>query len=219
MDNEGKALGSGEDGQTQCRLVESKLRDHSCQTNIESLINIAGAKNETEKGKETCPEGQIFIPSTFDTNSIVQGHKIPKIIHMTSKSKCFTPGFANNIEKWRFPDHSLFIHDDAAVDMLFRQFNWPKFPLLREILSCIPSGAGKADLWRYLILWEYGGIYTDIDNTPGMSLLNGTIIEGHMDSFFVQERGGFPSQYFLAGEFAYSCAQGEGRSSLLCQST
>lgn len=52
------------------------------------------------------------------------------------------------------------------------------------------------------MLWEYSGIYTDIDNTPGMSLLNGTIIEGHMDSFFVQERGGFPSQYFLAGEFA-----------------
>ena len=191
--------------QEQCKVVESKLEDRSCRTDIESLIKMAGAGARGEKGPDnTCPEGQTRVSSSFDADSIIPGRRIPKIIHMTSKSKCFTPMYANNIEKWRFPGHSLFLYDDAAVDALFRQFDWPEFPLLRDVLSCIPSGAGKADLWRYLMLWEYGGIYTDIDNGVGLSLLNGTVIEDHMDSFFEQERGGFPSQYFMAGEFARS---------------
>ena len=84
------------------------------------------------------------------------------------------------------------MRDDAAVDRLFDR-DWP------ESLSCILTGAGKADLWRYLLLWEYGGIYTDIDNAPGDLFLNGTVISDEMDSFFEQELGGFPSQYFLAG--------------------
>ena len=75
-----------------------------------------------------------------------------------SKSHCFTPNFHNNIKLWYFDDHSFFMHDDAAVDRLFDR-DWPEFPaLLKESLSCIHSGAGKADLWRYLLLWEYGGI-------------------------------------------------------------
>ena len=214
--------------QEQCELVESKLKDHSYQTDIESLIKMAGAGAGAEKERdETCPEGQKRVPSKFDAHSMLPGRKIPKIIHMTAKSSCFTPRFAENVEKWRFPGHSLFMYDDAAMDRLFHHVDWPEFPLLREVLSCIPSGGGKADLWRYLMLWEYGGIYTDIvsnhepgvyamlyqylrfdsfvlllkDNAPGVGLLNGTIIDNHTDSFFEQERGGFPSQYFMAGEF------------------
>eukprot|EP00978_Attheya_sp_CCMP212_P048319 scaffold503952_cov63-Attheya_sp.AAC.1 len=117
---------------------------------------------------------------------------------MTSKSRCFTDNFAYNINLWRFfPDHSFLMHDDTSVDRLFDR-DWPEFPLLKEVLSCIATGAGKADLWRYLVLWEYGGIYTDLDNAPGKEWNNGTVITDEMDSFLEQEKGGFPSQYFLA---------------------
>ena len=117
---------------------------------------------------------------------------------MTSKSKCFTKGYADNINLWRFGGHSFFMHDDAAVDRLLNR-EWPEFPLLQEARSCISSGAGMADLWRYLILWEYGGIYTDIDNAPGPLFLNGTMINDDTDSLLEVERGRFPSQYFFAG--------------------
>jgi mannosyltransferase OCH1-like enzyme len=59
-------------------------------------------------------------------------------------------------------------------------------------------GAAKADLWRLLILWEYGGVYTDIDNAPEPMFKNGTTISDDDDSFFVVERIGALSQYFMA---------------------
>ncbi len=43
--------------------------------------------------------------------------------------------------------------------------DWPEFPLLKESLSCVHTGSGMADAWRYLVMWDdYGGIYTDMDN-------------------------------------------------------
>ena len=41
------------------------------------------------------------------------------------------------------------------------------------------------------------GIYTDMDNSPG-PLLNETTITDDIDAFFLQEKGGFLSQYFFA---------------------
>ena len=78
------------------------------------------------------------------------------------------------------------------------QRHWPEFPQLQLMQSCILSGAAKADLWRLLVLWEYGGIYTDIDNAPGPLFKNGTAITEEDDSFFVMERIGTLSQYFMA---------------------
>jgi hypothetical protein len=71
------------------------------------------------------------------------------------------------------------------------------------------SGAAKADLWRYLILYEYGGIYTDIDNAPGGKFLNGSVITAEDDSWYVVEGMGIMSQYFMASSprhpFLYEC--------------
>jgi len=49
------------------------------------------------------------------------------------------------------------MHDDKAVKRLFDSRKWPEFPLLKEVLPCLSSGAMKADYWRYLAIWEYGG--------------------------------------------------------------
>lgn len=87
--------------------------------------------------------------------------KIPKIVHITSKSRCFTPNFVENIQKWEFPDHDMYIHDDEAVERLLSK-HWPSFPHIPIARKCLRSGAGLADLWRYLVLWEYGGIYTGV---------------------------------------------------------
>ena len=68
----------------------------------------------------------------------------------------------------------------------------------------------KADLWRYLALWEWGGLYTDMDNTPGYqwAIENGTVISDDMDAVFEIEVGGYPSQYFFASKlYSYTCNQ------------
>ena len=171
-------------------------------TNITSLIKTAGEDTNTTKTHQdhACPNDLVYCPNKFDPRSIVKGRKIPKIVHLTSKTKCFTQNYIENLKRWRFPEHSFFVHDDAAMEDLFSR-DWPEFPLLHRVLPCLRTGAAKADLWRYLALYEYGGIYTDIDNSPGPMMLNGTIITDDMDSFFEVEGGGFPSQYFLACEY------------------
>lgn len=84
---------------------------------------------------------------------------IPKIIHMTSKSRCITTKVLTNILEWTFEGYSVYFHDDAAVDRLLAKY-FPAFPHLQTVQECSISGAAKADIWRYLVLWEYGGIYT-----------------------------------------------------------
>jgi len=143
-----------------------------------------------------CPNGQYVIQDTIHPRSIDGKRKIPKIVHVTSKTRCAPKEIVDNVNTWRFEDYSFFLHDDVAVARLLAR-DWPEFPLLHEAINCITSGAGFADLWRYLVLWEYGGIYTDLDNAPGPWFKNATIIKDDMDSFLEVEAAKFPSQYFI----------------------
>lgn len=135
--------------QMQCSAI---LRNDSYKVDIEGLLDLV------EYGKEnsTCPDSLHYVGSKYNERSIIEGRKIPKIVHMTSKSQCFAKEFVDAIGAWRFEDYSVFIQDDATVDKLMSR-EWPEFPLLQEARSCIATGAGMADLWRYLIIWEYGG--------------------------------------------------------------
>jgi mannosyltransferase OCH1-like enzyme len=90
----------------------------------------------------------------------------------------------------------VLLHDDDAIDRLLNKQDWPEFPHIKTVASCITSPTAKADLWRYLVLWEYGGIYTDLDSIP--NIFNASSITAEDDSFFVVEQGGWLSQYFMA---------------------
>ena len=68
--------------------------------------------------------------------------------------------------------------------------------------SCLSSGAGLADLWRYLVLWDFSGVYTDMDDSPGQ-LDNGTMITDYIDALFEVDRGGFSSQYYFGVFFLF----------------
>ena len=154
----------------------------------------------------TCNPGKAnksLIEHTIVPDDIVYHplgqRKIPKIIHMTSKTRCMTPDFHTNINKWRIKGFSVVFHDDAAVNRLLNHQSWPEFPHLQLAQHCLLKGASTADLWRYLVLWEYGGFYADIDSAPG-KLFESTI-NNHPDyeSFFVVESIGIMSQYFMSG--------------------
>jgi Glycosyltransferase sugar-binding region containing DXD motif len=99
-------------------------------------------------------------PPQMHNDSINPHQKIPKIIHMTATSRCMTDKIRANIKKWEaLPDYTIYFHDDMAVDRLLSKY-WPHFPHLAMAQRCSISGAAKADIWRYLVLWEYGGLYT-----------------------------------------------------------
>ena len=110
-----------------------------------------------------------------------------------------TKAFADNVDSWRLEGHSLFLHDDEAVGRLLNRW-WPEFPNMHVVKNCMMPGAAIADLWRYVMLWEFGGVYTDIDNAPGPWFWNktGSAITNATDALFEQEKDGFPSQYFFA---------------------
>jgi hypothetical protein len=177
------------------------LNDDSFQVDVDSLLNVTNTDPLVADTGE-CPNNLTYIANTYIPESVNPSHrKIPKIVHMTSKSKCFTKAFADNVELWRFEGHSFFLHDDNAVHRLIDSREWSEFPLLKEVVPCLVDGASLADFWRYLALWEYGGIYTDMDNSPGYNFQGGSIIQEDDDGFFEVERQAFPSQYFFACKF------------------
>ena len=145
----------------------------------------------------TCPEGLIPIHDTLgDPQLTFQNRQIPRIVHLTGKSRCLHPILADNVAHWGLPDHSLFFHDDAAMDQLLYR-DWPEFPQLKYVLKCILfGGAVKADIWRLLVLWEYGGIYADFDSRPAK--FNATTLAADDEAFLVMDRVGTPSQWFMS---------------------
>merc|ERR1719223_1888892 len=75
------------------------------------------------------------------------------------------------------------------------------FPSLDLVLYCanvIKNPTLKADLWRLLVLWEYGGVYADMD-TQAKTPMTGDTFKAEFDGFFfVENGGGYLAQFFLA---------------------
>jgi hypothetical protein len=57
------------------------------------------------------------------------------------------------------PEYEYRLHDDNDI----LDFIKKDFPDYLEGYKKIKYGASKADLWRYLIIYKYGGVYADID--------------------------------------------------------
>ena len=149
-----------------------------------------------------CPEGLVAVKDThLPTTTTHNGYKIPRVVHMTSKSRCMPSEFVRHIEQWRLKGYSLYMHDEDAVDRLLAEDWSDEFEQLAEVRRCITAGATKADLWRYLILWEYGGIYSDIDNSRRR--FNETTISADDDAFFPLEGLGIVAQYFFASSVGH----------------
>jgi mannosyltransferase OCH1-like enzyme len=94
---------------------------------------------------------------------------IPFIIHQTWKSKDMPTGMKNAINSWKKlnPDYSHQYYDDNDVTNYVRNFDCTHFKFdnnkLQTAFNKIKSGAGKADIFRYLIMYNVGGVYADAD--------------------------------------------------------
>ena len=87
---------------------------------------------------------------------------IPKNIFQTWQTKDITDGFKMLIDSWKNnnPNYEYYLYDDINC----REFIYEKFGnRVGKVYDTIRAGAFKADLWRCCILYEYGGLYADID--------------------------------------------------------
>ena len=99
--------------------------------------------------------------------------------------------FDETSDRW-----SYFFHDDVAVQRLLRQ-GFAEFPQLKLVAKhCLVHGTSTSDLWRYLVLWVYGGVYADLDAVPTKNLDVRILLES--DAFFVVEQYHLLSQWFMA---------------------
>mmetsp|Transcript_5287 Transcript_5287/g.15379 ORF Transcript_5287/g.15379 Transcript_5287/m.15379 type:complete len:486 (+) Transcript_5287:245-1702(+) len=136
--------------------------------------------------------------------------KIPHILHISFNHRCVPNELADSIDRWKevLPDHSMFFHDDEAVqrliygnDLHHRTPLWQsseEFPELLNHMRCIKfKGAMLIDVWRMLVVWTYGGIYTDIDNWPGPKFDGRTTIREGDSCFALSDGKDRPSQWLF----------------------
>mmetsp|Transcript_73187 Transcript_73187/g.203002 ORF Transcript_73187/g.203002 Transcript_73187/m.203002 type:complete len:427 (-) Transcript_73187:361-1641(-) len=198
---------------------------NGCNAGAKECIPLPTLAGSSKAINMTCPEGFIAMQDTILPRSITHppGRLVPRIVHITSKDRCVSQPINDHLKKWHLANHSFYFHDDQAMitlmnqswlDDTFRTGRWPNEKprctiepsfepnvTAREVFKCATAGAIRADLWRYVVLYRYGGIYTDLDNTP--TGFKADTIKEHDDSFFVLEQLGIVAQYFLASSPAH----------------
>ena len=74
---------------------------------------------------------------------------VPYLFHVTSKSRCMTQSFANNMVRWKNAigsKYSIYIHDDNAVNKFIYEKSWMEFPELPEVMACVTAGVSRYDM-------------------------------------------------------------------------
>ncbi|TNF98043.1 MAG: hypothetical protein EP297_09055 [Gammaproteobacteria bacterium] len=86
---------------------------------------------------------------------------IPKIIWQTMKTNVVPKIMMDYSNSWieQNPEYEYRFFDDEDIT----QFIAKEFPEYISAYKKIKHGAVKADFWRYLIMYKYGGVYADID--------------------------------------------------------
>jgi hypothetical protein len=92
---------------------------------------------------------------------------IPRIIHQTWKTAEIPEGMGDS-QSWRDknPNWEYRFWSDDDLTAFFQNVR----PDLLDLFLSYPKAVQKADLARYCILYEYGGVYADIDTRCNASL-------------------------------------------------
>jgi len=94
--------------------------------------------------------------------SFAKPNKIPRNIFQTWSTKNISNNLRNLTETWtdKNPNYAYFLYDDNESELFIQKyFDIRIYNTYRRLIP----GAFKADLWRYCILYIYGGVYVDID--------------------------------------------------------
>jgi len=114
----------------------------------------------------TIPSHLLKIDNILSDSSI---HEIPKIIFQTSEDKNIPPRMFDAINSWlkMNPDYNYYFFDkDARRDFLMKEFD----ESVVKAYDSIKPGTYKADLWKYCVVYIYGGVYADAKMVCKVSL-------------------------------------------------
>jgi mannosyltransferase OCH1-like enzyme len=91
-------------------------------------------------------------------------YNIPKKIYQTWETKNLSEYFLKNIEKWKIlnPEYEFTLYDSMDRRNMVSNFGERYLKVYDRILA----GALKCDMWRYIVLYLYGGFATDLDVIP-----------------------------------------------------
>lgn len=102
------------------------------------------------------------IPNRINCIDELNLNKIPKLIFQTFKTNNVPCGIYNACKSWWEKNNNyLYRFYDDEMCRSFIRSNFEK-----DLLKCYdiaPSGAFRADIWRYCILYLHGGVYADVD--------------------------------------------------------
>ncbi|XP_064641140.1 uncharacterized protein LOC135495994 [Lineus longissimus] len=86
---------------------------------------------------------------------------IPKIIHQTWISEEIPKDYAKWIKSWQenHPGWQYWFWTDADCLRLIRE----RYPKFLELYESYAQNINRADVIRYFILYEFGGVYADLD--------------------------------------------------------
>ena len=111
--------------------IDSNQKEADFNQKEGSSIGLIPLPKLTHSGeyarKETvCPKGTEWMNNVVDSVAEkAEGRKIPKIVHMTGKSRCLTPTAHSMISMWKFENHSFYYHDDEAMFSLLLDTDFP----------------------------------------------------------------------------------------------
>jgi len=140
-------------------------------------------QNPTEPIK--CPPPLVPLYDRIVEPQLNDTQKIPRRIHLawirgyqSPYGRCLSQDQLMMVDLWKkqFPSYSIYLHDDKAVDALFDQ-PLEEFPELSHMMkACVKYGSAmRIDIWRQLILYYYGGFYSDMDVAPGPELTEAAV--------------------------------------------
>jgi mannosyltransferase OCH1-like enzyme len=100
---------------------------------------------------------QKIYDNYLENASVEEEYKIPKLIHLIWVGSPFPKKYQKFLESWRsfHPDWTIRLWTDAEVED-FHMEN-------KQAFDEASNKGQKSDIWRYEILYRYGGLYVDTD--------------------------------------------------------
>jgi len=204
---------NADDKQTSALIVDSQNPLAFIQkpkySSLDMLDELSGLTGGKSGKKIDCPiplipfyDRVVRNANIHTTNSSTTTPQlIPQVLHISHASRCLPRDLISTLEQWKvaLPNYSIFFHDDASVERLIYENEWPEFPNLHKIMKCVLPGAMTIDIWRVLLLFKYGGVYTDLDISP-TDAFHEDLIDPDVSAFFFSDYFNWPTQWFIAAE-------------------
>jgi inositol phosphorylceramide mannosyltransferase catalytic subunit len=132
-----------------------------------SMVGIDSTETIENMVKIAIEEKQLPLKDDSNDNINVE-NLIPKRIFQTHKSIEYVksrPPIYTAMNSWKkfVPTFGYHFYSDYTCDLFMRNEMVQLFPNIYNAYRRLPLNVMKADLWRYSVIYKYGGIYTDTD--------------------------------------------------------